>query len=179
MNEIDRFKRPDHHLEVCDLPISVPFDQIGAVDEYVLDLDLELEHRVVVSANLADVPEGGLFEDEERGGEVFLCYLAARLRDMNDGRVEYDVIGEKLIEPVGIARLDDLVPFVDGVLHLVNRESGKERVRSPTVREGYLRQFQVQDSRFQVQSSVTCSSASFIELGTLYLELLEVLHAGA
>ena len=84
VNQIDRLQRPDHHLELDDLARRIPLDQVHAVDEHAVDRGLELQHRIVLTGELADVTKAVVEKHLERRVQI-----RARQRFAALGRVDY------------------------------------------------------------------------------------------
>lgn len=60
LDQVDRLERPDQHFELDDAPGGVPLDQVDAVDGDAVDLDLELERRVLRPDDVADIANDSL-----------------------------------------------------------------------------------------------------------------------
>ena len=71
VDQVDGLERAQHHLEVDDPAGIVPADHVDAVDAEAVDLDLELERRVVCARDLANVAEALGAEDPQRRRELF------------------------------------------------------------------------------------------------------------
>ena len=110
LNDIDRLERPQHDLELDDPAIRVPLDHVDAVHGDAIDLDRELEHRIVLAHHFANVSKVRIEEDLKRGRQVLLRYLLATLRRVHDRRVEDDIVGEQIFEACGVAMPDEFVP---------------------------------------------------------------------
>ena len=97
MDQVDRLQRPEHHLEFGDLARRIPLDQVHAVDEHAIDHGLELQHRIVLAGELADVTKAVVEKHLERRVQVRARQRLTALGRVDDGREEDGVFGEKSV----------------------------------------------------------------------------------
>src|ERR1700733_14123771 len=115
MDEIDRFQRPDHDLELNDLTRLIPLYDVHAVDDDSIHLGFEFEHGVRSADYLAHIAEGRIEEHLKCGPQVAGGERSAALRRMNHGRVEHGVFGKQAVERGWIMIAHQAVPGLQGM----------------------------------------------------------------
>ena len=84
MDRLDGFQGPDHHLEVRDLTISVPFHHVDAVDEDAVHHGFEFEDGAVATS-LTGTPgnaDNGAVLMNKGAGNCIACHQVSALNHL-------------------------------------------------------------------------------------------------
>ena len=100
MDQIDRFERPDQHLEVDDLLITVPANNVNAIDYDAVDLGNELQNGSILIAPLVYIFKRAA--KENGGGRIQISRNLGLpfLRCVYDWRMKNGILSDLL--PVAI-----------------------------------------------------------------------------
>ena len=114
MQQVDRFQGAYHHLEFIDLSLFVEADYVYPVDRNPVDITGKLQHRVGRSHDFLYVVEI-LVQHLHRAGKVKRGKRLAPLRCMYNRGKKDAILSEDVIQRLGIALFDHLVPAFQGV----------------------------------------------------------------
>jgi hypothetical protein len=98
VNQVDRFQWADHHFEVDDLSLVVPFDHVDAIDQETIDSHFELQRSIPLADDFPNVAKLALKEDVECCSKVLRGDGLPYLGRMNYRRMKHGILGQKIIQ---------------------------------------------------------------------------------
>ena len=92
MNQINRLQRANKHFEINDLSFRVPLDHVDTVDADAINFNLKLQHGIIWPDDFPNVAKRFVEKDFECRAKVLRSDSFAKLRCINNWRVEYNVV---------------------------------------------------------------------------------------